>query len=146
MMMKTHEEKLITRQMIQARLSTACIWIHAMVCSLSRLDKTIRNGTEGAQLDHDMAIVNHIFALGGNEIDTAIRALRKNTDQTMLAAAQVALKRMETMPNSDYAIPERTPDMSARGAGMKVDQAHIQQFGSGSTVKPADVPAASAAI
>ena len=36
------------------------------------------------------------------------------------------------MPNSNYVIPEKTPDESALGKGRVLDQAHIQQFGAGS--------------
>ncbi|HWB19809.1 MAG TPA: acyl-CoA dehydrogenase family protein, partial [Phycisphaerales bacterium] len=108
MMFKIHQEKLITKQMIQARLSLACIWLHAMMCSLSKLDKSIREGIEGPQLDHDLAVVRHLCAIANEEIDNAIRGLYRNTDNTLLAAATASLKRAETLPNSDYAIPERT--------------------------------------
>jgi acyl-CoA dehydrogenase family member 9 len=140
MMFKEHEEKLITAQMIQYRLSWSVTWIHAMVCSLSKLDKAIREGLDGAALEHDMAIVRHIMAIGGDEIDHALAALRRNTDKTMLAAAAVALKRAESLPNSDFVLPEKTPDLKARGTGRKPDQTHIQQFGSGSTVASENVP------
>lgn len=142
MMFKTHEEKLITKQMIQYRLSNAAVWLHAMTCSLSRLDKSIRDGAEGQQLDHDLAVVWHLFALGGEEIETSLRALRHNVDGTMIAAAQAALKRSDGLPNSEYVLPERTPDLKARGTGRMFDQTHIPQFGSGSTVNNADIPSA----
>lgn len=140
MSFKTHEEKLITRQMVQYRLSQSVIWIHAMTCSLAKLDKTIREGLEGHQLEHDMAIVHHVFALGGEEIDNCLRALRHNTDDTMHIAAQAALKRSDTLPNADYVLPEKTPDLKARGTGRTPDQTHIDQFGSGSTVRAENVP------
>lgn len=140
MMFKTHEEKLITRQMIQARLSWSVTWIHAMACCLSRLDKSLRDGLEGAALEHDLAVVDHIIALGCKEVDDNIRSLRTNTDATMLRAAKVALKRSDTLPTSDFVVPEKTPDVTARGKGRKTDQTHIPQFGSGSTVQAADIP------
>jgi acyl-CoA dehydrogenase family protein 9 len=144
LMFKEHEERLITEQMIQARLSMAAVWIHAMACTLSRLDMSLRKGLDGTALEHDMAIVEHVFALGGEEIDNALRALRRNTDSSMLKAAAAALKRSETLPNADYVLPEKTPDLKARGTGRKPDQTHIPQFGSGSTVKASDVPTAAA--
>jgi hypothetical protein len=140
MMFKEHEEKLITAQMIQYRLSWSVTWIHAMVCSLAKLDKAIREGLDGAGLEHDLAIVKHIMALGGDEIDHALAALRRNTDKTMLAAATAALKRSDSLPNADFVLPEKTPDLKARGTGRKPDQTHIQQFGSGSTVSSEQVP------
>jgi hypothetical protein len=142
LMFKEHEEKLITSQMIQARLSMAVVWIHAMACSLSRLDMSLRKGLDGVALEHDMAVVNHVFALGGEEIDNALRDLWKNTDAAMRKAAAVALKRVDALPNADYSIPERTPDMKARGTGRQPDQTNIQQFGSGSTVRADQIPGA----
>ena len=140
MMFKVHEEKLITRQMIQARLSWSVIWLHAMSCCLSRMDKDLREGMDGQQFVHDWAIVNHVFAIGGEEIDNNLRALRTNADRTMRDAAEVAFKRSDTLPNSDYFIPEKTPDTKALGSGRKVDTVNIPQFGSGSTVQTADIP------
>jgi acyl-CoA dehydrogenase family protein 9 len=140
MMFKEHEEKLITRQMIQSRLSWSAIWIHAMTCCLSRMDKALREGVDGQQFEHDWAIVNHVFALGGEEIDNNLRALRTNTDATMREAAKVAFTRSDTLPNADYVIPEKTPDTNAFGSGRTIDTENIPQFGSGSTVQTADVP------
>jgi acyl-CoA dehydrogenase family member 9 len=141
MMFKAHEEKLITRQMIQARLSWSVIWIYTAMCAMSRLDKAMRENLEGEALEHDYALVDHIVAMACEHVDNNLRALRQNTDETMLKAAKVALKRVESLPNSHYSIPEKTPDESARGKGRKLDQTHIQQFGSGSTVEAADIPA-----
>jgi hypothetical protein len=45
------------------------------------------------------------------------------------------LKRIDGFPNSDFAIPERTMDMKARGTGRAnkaADVAATPQFGSGS--------------
>jgi hypothetical protein len=140
MMFKTHEERLITAQMIQYRLSNSVVWIHAMACSLSKLDQSIREGLDGAALEHDLALVQQVFALGGEEIDTCLRGLRTNNDQTMLAASAVALARIDSLPNSDYVLPEKTPDLKARGTGRAPDQTNIQQFGSGSTVSAENVP------
>jgi hypothetical protein len=38
---------------------------------------------------------------------------------------------IDTLPNSDYAIPEKTPVEEARGTGHQADQSAIQQFGEG---------------
>jgi hypothetical protein len=84
--------------------------------------------------------VNHVFALVGEEIDTALRDLWKNTDDSMRKAAAVALRRADALPNAEYSIPERTPDLKARGLGRKPDQTNIPQFGSGTTVRPDQVP------
>jgi len=142
LMFKTHEEKMITKQMIQARLSMAVVWIHAMVCSLSRLEQSIRKGLEGPQLEHDEAIVTHVFALGGEEIDNALRGLRKNVDDTLIKASAVALKRIDSLPTNEYFIPERTMDLKVRGKGRAIDTVNIPQFGEGSMVDIADIPRA----
>jgi hypothetical protein len=140
LMFKKHEEKLITAQMVQARLSMAVVWIHAMTCSLSKLDASMREGLDGSALEHDLAVVNHVFALGGEEIDNALRGLWKNIDDTMVQAAAAAFKRADTLPNADFVLAEKTPDLKARGTGRQPDQTHIPQFGSGSTVRADQVP------
>jgi acyl-CoA dehydrogenase family member 9 len=142
LMFKEHEERLITNQMIQQRLSVSVVWLHAMTCALSRLDLNVRKGLEGVALQHDLAIVNHVFALGGEEIDNALRALWNNSDASIAPAAAVAFKRAETLPNADYVLPERTPDLKARGTGRKPDQSQIPQFGAGSTVRADHIPGA----
>ena len=139
MMLKIHREELITRQLIQRRLSWCSLWIHAAACSLARLDQSIRQGANGSQLADEMHTVEHICAMADSEIRTNIRDLRQNTDRTTRTCARAAMNQMDSLPNSDYVIPERTPDASARGTGRTPDQAHIPQFGSGSTVATADV-------
>jgi alkylation response protein AidB-like acyl-CoA dehydrogenase len=138
--LKTHGERLTTRQMMQYRLSWPAMWLYAMTCSLSRLDKAIRGGTNGQQLADETRIVEHIFDMAEHDITACFRALRQNTDRTMLPCAEAGMNRVETLPNSDYVIPEKTPDESARGKGRVPDQTHIPQFGSGSTMTAADVP------
>ncbi len=58
----------------------------------------------------------------------------------MRSAAAVALRHIDSLPTSDYVVPEQTPDETVFGKGLEPDQTHIQQFGSGTTVKAADVP------
>lgn len=133
MMFKEHEERLITNQMVQRRLSMAVLWIHAMVCSLSRADFNIRNGMDGPSLEQELAIVRYLCAKANHEARNELRELRHNVDEPMRAAAKAAIARVDPLPNSDYAIPERTPNLKARGTGKKVDHPAIQHFGAGST-------------
>ena len=107
------------------------LWIHGMLCALSKLDRNLRNGLAGDQLEYEMSIVSHFHAMASLEIEAEIRALHDNADVTMKKAAAAALKRIDTLPNAHYSIPERTPD-AARGTGLRVDQTHIPQFGAGS--------------
>jgi hypothetical protein len=131
-MFKTHEEELITNQMIQYRLSSMVIWIHAMTCSLARHDRDIKDGKDAAELARDRAIVNHICAISENVFNESLRHLRSNTDASMRLAADATWSLLDSMPHSDYSIPEKTPVESAQGKGRPLDQSHIQQFGSGS--------------
>ena len=134
-MFKVHEESLISKQMIQYRLSSMSIWIHAMTCSLSRLDQSIRTGLNGEDLKRDRDIVNHVCNIARHAFYEAVRHLDDNTDDTMRIAADAAWTLREFLPHSDYSIPERTPNEAARGQGRVPDQTHIQQFGSGSLAK-----------
>lgn len=131
MAFKEHEERLITNQMVQARISMCALWIHGMLCALSKLDRNLRNGLDGDALTYEMAMVQHFNAMANLEIEREIRALHDNSDATMKAAAAAALKRIDQLPNAHYVIPERTPD-AALGTGAKPDQTHIPQFGAGS--------------
>ena len=56
----------------------------------------------------------------------------------MLLAAEAAIKHSNSQANSDYVIPEHSPN--AKGTGKVVKQDGIKQFGSGSVVsKPVGV-------
>ena len=135
LMFKEHEESLITNQMVQARLSMASIWIHAMLCSLSKLDRDLRAGLEGAALDHDLKVVKHICALGNETFANELRALRSNTDDTMRAAAESTLSWIDHYPNDDYAMSEKSPDEAMRGRnghGRTLGADDVPQFGGGS--------------
>ena len=137
MMFKIHEEKLVTDQAIQERLSWCAIWIYGMACVLSRADKSLRGGTNGTELENELKIVEHTCAIATDEINIRFRALRTNTDKTMRPAAQVALRSQDHVPNSEVPIPESTKDMDVRGKGKQQDQTHIRQFGEGTLFKGA---------
>jgi alkylation response protein AidB-like acyl-CoA dehydrogenase len=132
MMFKTHEERLITNQMIQRRLSEAVLWIHAITCSLSRIDASIRSGVNGEQIDDEMKTVEQVCAMGNAEIDRCLRELYRNADDTMRRAAAATLRHIDSLPTGEYSVPEATPDPEALGKGRERAQEHIQQFGSGS--------------
>ena len=146
MMFKEHEEGLIGNQMVQARIANGAMWIHAMLCSLSRLDANIRNGLEGNALDHEMKVVEHLCAIGNEEFNNEMRSLKWNTDRTMREAATSVLDWVDQYPNADYAMPELSPVADARGRdgkGRSIDQDQIQQFGSGTTYTGSEVKAES---
>ncbi|MFM8639453.1 MAG: acyl-CoA dehydrogenase family protein, partial [Planctomycetota bacterium] len=135
LMFKEWEDRLVTEQTIQARLSMCAIQIHAMTCALSKLDHNMRKGLDGDALAYEVSVVEHLCSMFALSIEEEIRALRSNADVTMKRAADEVLKRIDSFPNSDFAIPERTPDMKARGAGRAqkpADAAATPQFGAGS--------------
>jgi alkylation response protein AidB-like acyl-CoA dehydrogenase len=135
LMFKEWEDKLVTEQTIQARLSMCAIYIHAMTCSLAKLDSHIRNGLSGEQLAYEMSLVEHLCSMFGLAIEEEVRALRTNADVSMKRAADAVLKHIDSLPNIDFAIPERTMDMKARGTGAKlnpVNEEAIPHFGAGS--------------
>jgi len=140
MMFKQHAEKLITAQMIQARLSWSVTWIHAMACSLARIDQSIRRGVNGKELEDERTIVEYVCTIAGEEIDRNLRGLKHNSDHKIKQTSDVAARQMNALPNGDFAIPEATPDKSAHGSGFRQDQSTIPQFGSGSLVKRENVP------
>ena len=132
LMFKEHEERLITEQTIQARLSMCALWIHASLCAISKLDSRIRAGLDGAELEHEFSLVEHFIRLAQAGIAQEQRALSVHTDVTMKKAAASVLRMAASLPNSGYSIPERTMDLQARGTGQHADQSAIPQFGSGS--------------
>ena len=129
------KEKFATDHLTQERISHCFIKLHAMICSLSKLDLSIRNGVSGKELDQERNIVEHLFTLFEHDIEIKRMELRNNSDETMASAADAAFEWSKGLPNSDYAIPESTPDASARGHGKQVDQNQIPQFGEGSIFK-----------
>jgi len=131
MMNLEHQESLINNQFIQARLSNCALWIHAMTCTLSRCDANIRAGLQGADLIHELKVVDEVCAIANARIDDETRSLRWNHDGIARSCADSVLDRADLLGNADYSIPERTPVMAARGTGRPVPTDGIKQFGSG---------------
>ncbi|MBM4101129.1 MAG: acyl-CoA dehydrogenase [Phycisphaerae bacterium] len=131
MMNLEHQESLINNQFIQARLSNCALWIHAMTCTLSRCDANIRAGLQGADLVHELKVVDEVCAIANARIDDETRSLRWNHDGIARSCADSVLDRADLLGNADYSIPERTPVMAARGTGRPVPTDGIKQFGSG---------------
>ncbi|MCG8585133.1 MAG: hypothetical protein MI757_10510, partial [Pirellulales bacterium] len=129
---RDHGEALVSRQAVQYRLSMSAIWLHALACTLAKADRSLRNEAGGDQFDDEMAIVEHVFAIGGDEIDACLRALKTNSDDTMRSAASAARRMIDALPNGDFVLPEKTPDDDARGTGRIANHEDIPQFGSGS--------------
>ncbi|MEX2219859.1 MAG: acyl-CoA dehydrogenase family protein [Phycisphaerales bacterium] len=128
---KRYKEEIITRQAVQARLADIAMWLHAWACTLSKLDHDLRAGGDGPEFERDRAAAIHFFDLAEQGIHTCFRALYENTDDSMLPGAAAALRYTETLPNSEFSIPEKSPN--AQGTGRERKQEGIKQF-------PGDAP------
>jgi tmRNA-binding protein len=123
---KKKDAAIVTAQATQARLADAALYLHAWACTLSRLDADMRNGESGTEFERNKAAAIHFFDIAELEIHNRFRALHENADDTMLKAADLALAHSDTLPNSNFSIPESSP--IAKGTGRKLKQDHIKQF------------------
>ncbi|MBX3324221.1 MAG: acyl-CoA dehydrogenase family protein [Phycisphaeraceae bacterium] len=124
---KMHDSAIIERQAVQARFADAAMWIHAWTCTLSKLDRQIRQGQNGPAFERDKAAALHFFDLAELGIVNAFRAQYENADDSMRTAADKALAFSQTLPDSLFIIPEKTPTPS-RGMGRKPDIRHVPHF------------------
>ena len=122
-----YDAEMVSAQCAQARLADAAIFIHAWMCTLSKLDKEIRAGHGGIEFEKSKTAALHFFDLAELEIKKALDALEINADGTLHAAAEAAMAVNDTLPASEFVIPERTPT-EFLGKGRKPDQSHIKQF------------------
>ncbi len=123
---KDNQAAILDRQVVQARVADNAIYIHAMLCTLSRLDRQIRAGEEGAEFDRDRTAAIHFLDMAEVWIRENWRALRDNADESMRTAAAAAIAHNDAMPNNLFSIPERSP--TAKGTGRVLDQNGIKQF------------------
>lgn len=130
---KRYEEKIIDRQAVQARLADNAMWIHAFACTLSKLDRDIRKGDSSEEFQRDKTAGLHFLDMAERAVEKNFADLYRNTDDSMLTAAEAALKFSETLPNSDYYIPEGSPN--AKGTGKVPGQDGIKQFPGDAYVK-----------
>lgn len=123
---KKYREEILNRQTTQARLSENAMWLHAVACTLSKLDQQIKHNESGPGFERDKAAAFHFIDIAELYINTNIRQLSENPDISMRIAADAALKHNDTLPNKDFVIPERSPN--AMGTGRINLQEHIKQF------------------
>ena len=120
------------RQAVQARVADAAMWLHAMACVLTKLDRQLRNGVTGVEAARDKAAALHFLELAELEVVRVFKEHGANADDSMQAAADAAIAYNDTLPNSDFIIPEHSP--TAAGSGRRADQSGIPQFvGAGTT-------------
>jgi len=128
---RVHEEKLLERQCAQARIGDNGMLLHAMACTLAKLDMQIRRGDDGVEFERDRAAAEHFLDMAEIEIRRNIRALGENADETMRTAAEAAIAHNDTLANEQFAIPESSP--VAAGQGRDLEQEHIKQFPGGTS-------------
>jgi alkylation response protein AidB-like acyl-CoA dehydrogenase len=130
-MSKRYDAAILDRQCVQARMGQMAILLHAMLCTLSKLDRDLRlhagNGLGDLEFQRDKAAAMHFFDLAELEIEELRTQLYQNADDTMLAAASAALKLSDSQTPEQFIIPEKTPT-TMRGQGRKAKQDGIKQF------------------
>ncbi len=120
------EEKILERQVIQARLGDAAMFVHAYACTLSKLDSQVRAGANGPEGERDRAAGEYFLDFAELEIENCFGALYRNCDDSMLVAADKALRLSDTLPNDLFIIPERAPE--AQGTGREPVNRGVKQF------------------
>jgi alkylation response protein AidB-like acyl-CoA dehydrogenase len=147
-MSRRWDVKILDRQAVQARLGDVALWLHGWACTLSKLDADCRkhagNGATDLEFQRDRAAAIHFFDLAEREIERLFRELYENADDSMLAAADAALKWSEAQPNGQFIIPERSP--SAKGTGRTPGQNGIKPFPGSPIVQAPQVAPASAGV
>jgi acyl-CoA dehydrogenase family member 9 len=128
---KRYDVKILDRQAVQARMADVAVWLHAWACTLSRLDMDVRkhggNGASDLEFQRDKAAAIHFFDIAEMGIHQCWRELWENADDSMLQAADIALKHSASLPAQDFIIPEKTPT-DLRGKGRRPNQDGIKQF------------------
>ncbi len=131
-MSRRYDVKMLDRQAVQARIANVAILLHAMLCTLSRLDAHLRvhaakaNGPADSEFARDRTAALHFLDLAEVELHDNLRNLYENADDSMLAAADAAMKHSHSLPNEQFIIPEKSP--SAQGTGRAPRQDGIKQF------------------
>jgi acyl-CoA dehydrogenase family member 9 len=120
------QEKIVTRGAIHARVADSAMWLHAMACTMARLDRQVRAGAAGPAFERDKAAAVHFLDMAAHEVRAAFAALYDHADDTMAAAAKAALAYSDTLPNGRFIISERSPN--AMGQGRKAPKESIRQF------------------
>ena len=124
---KRYDAELVSKQVPQARLALNAIYLHAFGCTLARLDKDLRDGLSGPEMERNRSAAMHFFDLAEGWIQANWRELYENADDTLFKAADAALAHNATLPADLFIIPERTPT-DQRGRGRSPNQDAIKQF------------------
>ena len=121
-----NREEIVKRQVVQSRLADNAMYIFALAASLSKMDMQIRNGEYGTAFEKDKAALAHLFDLFELAFYKNVGEIRHNADESMRVAADTARRYNDTLPNSDYYLPESSP--VAKGTGKPIPVEHVKQF------------------
>ena len=131
---KQYEEKIVTYQAVQGRLADSAIWLHAYACTLSKLDRDLRRGTDGLRFEQDKAAALYFMDLAARRIRRSLADALENDDDAMRAAAAAAMRYSDSLPNGQFIIPESSP--VAKGTGRAPARDGVKLF-AGATAAPA---------
>jgi acyl-CoA dehydrogenase family protein 9 len=125
-------EKIVSRQLIQARLADSAMWLHVWACTLSKLNRDIRI----AEAEGPRAAACHFMEMAELEIDECLRRIFHHADDSAAVAAAEALRQSDQLPNCGFIIPEGSP--VARGTGRRPASDGIVQFRGSASWKSED--------
>jgi acyl-CoA dehydrogenase family member 9 len=123
---KRLEEKIVSRQLMQARLADNAMLMFVWACVLSKMDHEIRSGATGPEFDRNMAAGFHFMNLADLKIRENSRELDLNADDSMALAAEAAMKFTDTLPNEELYIHESSPNAAGTGRQPRTD--FVKQF------------------
>jgi hypothetical protein len=121
-----HQEEIVTHQNTQARLADAAIYLFAMIAALSKRDRQLKENASVLESEREAAAFVHFFDLAELTIEERFRELYRNADVSLRNAARVSMDYSDSLPNSRFIIPERSP--VAAGTGRDPAQSAIPQF------------------
>lgn len=104
-----HQEKIVTRQALQARLAENAIYLFALSACLSKMEALRNQSASGIEFERDWAAFTHFFDLATLHISQNTEALIENADHSMHHAAKMAGQYVETLPIGQFVLPERKP-------------------------------------
>lgn len=119
-------EKIVTRQAVQARIADVAIWLHAMSCVISKLNRQLLEKDKIVEFEKEKMSAIYFLDMAEVEIKKLFREQYENADDSMRIAAECAIQYNNRLPNKDFVIPEKSKN--AMGTGKVVSQEGIKQF------------------
>ena len=121
------KEQMVSRQVEQARIADAAMWIHAANCSLSKLDH-LKKFVDKMDLKHkrDIEAGEYFMDLAHRKVRECFDKLKSDESERLSSCSLAALQYNPSLDNSDFSIPERSPN--AAGTGRCVNKEDIPQF------------------